>query len=296
MSLKDTVVFITGGSRGIGEAIAVRLAREGASIAIAAKTADPNSKLPGTIYTAAKAIEAAGGRALPVQCDIRDEEQVSRAIAKTVEVFGHLDIVVNNASAIFMEGTENTPAKRYDLMHSINGRGTWLVTKLALPHLKRSKNPRVLTLSPPLDMSRKWFDQYPAYAMAKYNMSMLVLGHSGELAPYGVAVNGLWPYTVIETAALNMIESTKNLPNLRTAEIMADAALAILKKPASFTGNLCIDEIVLREEGVTDMAKYALTPGTRDEDMALDAFLGQPEHERVALLRKMHAKPTSARL
>ncbi|KAJ1662171.1 hypothetical protein IW140_006040 [Coemansia sp. RSA 1813] len=290
MSLKDTVVFITGGSRGIGEAIAVRLAKEGASIAIAAKTADPNSKLPGTIYTAAKAIEAAGGKALPVQCDIRDEEQVARAISKTVETFGHLDIVINNASAIFMESTERTPAKRYDLMHSINGRGTWLVTKLALPHLKRSKNPHVLTLSPPLDMSQKWFDKYPAYAIAKYNMSMLVLGHSGEFAKHGIPVNGLWPYTVIETAALNMIESTKNKPNLRTAGIMADAALEILKKPSSFTGNLCIDEIVLREAGVTDMSKYALTPGMKDEDMAPDAFLGEAEHERIALLRTMHAE------
>ncbi|KAJ2524692.1 hypothetical protein GGI11_000630 [Coemansia sp. RSA 2049] len=290
MSLKDTVVFITGGSRGIGEAIAVRLAKEGASIAIAAKTADPNSKLPGTIYTAAKAIEAAGGKALPVQCDIRDEEQVQKAIAKTVETFGHLDIVINNASAIFMESTENTAPKRYDLMHSINGRGTWLVTKLALPHLKRSKNPRVLTLSPPLDMSQKWFDRYPAYAMAKYNMSMLVLGHSGEFAKHGIAVNGLWPYTAIETAALNMIAAIKNKPNLRTAEIMADAALAILQKPSSFTGNLCIDEIVLREAGVTDMSKYALTQGVRDEDMELDAFLGDAEHTRVALLRKMHAE------
>ncbi|KAI9506390.1 hypothetical protein GGI25_005145 [Coemansia spiralis] len=290
MSLKDTVVFITGGSRGIGEAIATRLAKEGASIAIAAKTADPNSRLPGTIHTAARAIEEAGGKALAVQCDIRDEAQVQRALDKTVETFGHLDIVINNASAIFVEGTEATPAKRYDLMHSINGRGTWLVTKLALPYLKKSRNPRVLTLSPPLDMSQKWFDRYPAYAIAKYNMSMLVLGHSGEFAKYNIPVNGLWPYTVIETAALNMIQGVKNKPNLRTREIMADAALAVLLKPRSFTGNLCVDEIVLREEGVTDLSKYALTPGTRDEDMELDGFLGESEHARVKLLRKMHAK------
>ncbi|KAJ2487440.1 hypothetical protein IWW37_005239 [Coemansia sp. RSA 2050] len=294
MSLKDTVVFITGGSRGIGEAIAVRLAKEGASIAIAAKTADPNSKLPGTIYTTAKAIEAAGGKALPVQCDIRDEEQVQRAIDQTVAAFGHLDVVINNASAIFLESTEQTPAKRYDLMHNINGRGTWLVTKLALPHLKKSRNPRVLTLSPPLDMSPKWFEKAPAYTMAKYNMSMLVVGHAGEFAKHGIAVNGLWPYTVIETAALNMISQSKSKPNLRTPEIMADAALELLKKPATFTGNLCIDEVVLREAGVRDMARYALTPGTRDEDMELDGFLGEADHARVAMLRKMHKNDAAA--
>ncbi|KAJ1935839.1 hypothetical protein FBU59_005255, partial [Linderina macrospora] len=254
MSLKDTVIFITGGSRGIGEAIAIRLAKEGASIAIAAKTADPNPKLPGTIYSAAKAIEAAGGKALPVQCDIRDENQVKAAIDKTVETFGHLDVVINNASAIFLKSTLETDPKRYDLMHDINGRGTWLVTKTAIPHLMKSKNPRVLTLSPPLDIKQKWFGTNPAYTMAKYNMSMLVLGHSAEFAKYGIAVNGLWPYTVIETAALNMISNAKSRPNLRTPEIMADAALEILKKPASFTGNICIDEIVLREAGVKDMA------------------------------------------
>ncbi|KAJ2416188.1 hypothetical protein GGF47_005450, partial [Coemansia sp. RSA 2524] len=267
MSLKDTVVFITGGSRGIGASIAIRLAREGASIAIAAKTSDPNSKLPGTIHTTARAIEQAGGRALAVQCDIRDEAQVSRAIALTVETFGHLDVVINNASAIYLKGTEGTDAKRYDLMHTINGRGTWLVTKLALPHLKKSKNPRVLTLSPPLDMSPKWFKDFPAYTMAKYNMSMLVVGHAAEFAKWGIAVNGLWPYTVIETAALNMIESEKGRPNLRTPDIMADAALEMIRKPASFTGNLCIDEVVLREAGVRDFAKYALTKGIKDEDM-----------------------------
>ncbi|KAI8324391.1 short-chain dehydrogenase/reductase SDR [Martensiomyces pterosporus] len=288
MSLKDTVVFITGGSRGIGEAIAVRLAKEGASIAIAAKTADLNPKLPGTIYTAAKAIEEAGGKALPVQCDIRDEEQVKKAIEKTVATFGHLDVVINNASAIFLESTESTPAKRYDLMHTINGRGTWLVTKLALPYLRQSKNPHVLTLSPPLDLSQKWFDSNPAYTVAKYNMSLYVLGHSGEFAKYGIPVNGLWPYTVIETAALNMISASKGKPNLRTPEIMADAALEILKKPASFTGNLCIDEIVLREAGVTDFSKYALTKGMKDEELKLDIFIGEEDHGRVAMLRKLH--------
>ncbi|KAJ2372468.1 hypothetical protein GGI05_007626 [Coemansia sp. RSA 2603] len=295
MSMKNTVVFITGGSRGIGEAIAVRLAREGASIAIAAKTADPPATLPGTIHTAAAAIERAGGQALPLQCDIRDEQQVQAALAATVERFGHLDIVINNASAIFLEGTERTPAKRYDLMHTINGRGTWLVTKLALPYLKKSPRPRVLTLSPPLDMAPKWFARNPAYTMAKYNMSMLVVGHAAEFAPLGIAVNGLWPYTVIETAALNMISSAKDRPNLRTPEIMADAALAVLLKPATFTGNLCIDEVVLREEGVTDFGRYALTPGTRDEDMELDGFLGDAEHDRVRTLRTMHrAKPSTA--
>ncbi|KAJ2441597.1 hypothetical protein IWW46_003436 [Coemansia sp. RSA 2440] len=288
MSLKDTVVFITGGSRGIGASIAIRLAREGASIAIAAKTSDPNSKLPGTIHTTARAIEQAGGRALAVQCDIRDEAQVSRAIALTVETFGHLDVVINNASAIYLKGTEGTDAKRYDLMHTINGRGTWLVTKLALPHLKKSKNPRVLTLSPPLDMSPKWFKDFPAYTMAKYNMSMLVVGHAAEFAKWGIAVNGLWPYTVIETAALNMIESEKGRPNLRTPDIMADAALEMIRKPASFTGNLCIDEVVLREAGVRDFAKYALTKGIKDEDMELDGFLGEADHARVHMLRAQH--------
>ncbi|KAJ2801214.1 hypothetical protein H4R20_003766 [Coemansia guatemalensis] len=288
MSLKNTVVFITGGSRGIGEAIAVRLAKEGASIAIAAKTADPNNKLPGTIYTAAAAIEKAGGKALPLQCDIRDEQQVEKAIEKTVATFGHLDIVINNASAIFVQDTEHTPPKRYDLMHNINGRGTWLVTKLALPYLKKSKNPRVLTLSPPLDMNPQWFSMFPAYTMAKYNMSMLVVGHAGEFAKYGIAVNGLWPYTVIETAALNMIEQERGKPNLRTPEVMADAAYEILKKPALFTGNLCIDEVVLREAGVQDFGKYALTPGTKDSDMELDAFLSEEVHARVKMLRKQH--------
>ncbi|KAJ1956680.1 hypothetical protein EC988_001219 [Linderina pennispora] len=288
MSLKDTVVFITGGSRGIGEAIAIRLAKEGASIAIAAKTADPHSTLPGTIYTAAKAIEAAGGKALPVQCDIRDEQQVKAALAKTVETFGHLDVVINNASAIYLKSTLETEAKRYDLMHNINGRGTWLVTKLALPYLIKSKNPRVLTMSPPLDLSQKWFEKNPAYTVAKYNMSLYVLGHSAEFAKYGIAVNGLWPYTTIGTAALNMIDEAKGQPDLRTPEIMADAALEILKKPASFTGNLCIDEIVLREAGVTDMGKYATTPGTKDEDLRPDIFIGEPDHARLRLLRTQH--------
>ncbi|KAJ1730027.1 hypothetical protein LPJ61_003235 [Coemansia biformis] len=291
MSLKGTVVFITGGSRGIGKEIAVRLGREGASVAIAAKTADPNNKLPGTIYSAAAEVESAGGNALPLQCDIRDEEQVKRAIEKTVETFGHLDVVVNNASAIFLESTETTSVKRYDLMHGINGRGTWLVTKTALPYLKQSKNPRVLTLGPPLDMNPKWFDMFPAYTMAKYNMSILVMGHAAEFAQYGIAVNGLWPYTVIETAALKMIDGHEGKPNIRKPTIMADAALEILKKPASFTGNLCIDEAVLREAGVDDMSKYAVTPGMRDEDLEIDIFVGENEHARIKLLRRQnHAK------
>ncbi|KAJ1869993.1 hypothetical protein LPJ55_004987 [Coemansia sp. RSA 990] len=288
MSLKGAVVFITGGSRGIGEAIAIRLAKEGANIAIAAKTADPDSKLPGTIYSAAAAIEKAGGKALPLKCDIRDEEQVKQAISKTVETFGGLDILINNASAIFLASTGKTEAKRYDLMHSVNGRGTWLVTKTALPYLQQSKHPRILTLSPPLDMNPKWFESHVAYTMAKYNMSMLVVGHSAEFAPLGIAVNGLWPYTVIQTAALNMIDGQKAKPNLRTPEIMADAALCILQKPSSFTGNLCIDEVVLREAGVRDFSKYALTPGTRDEDMEMDGFLGDAQHARVKLLRAQH--------
>ncbi|KAJ2159150.1 hypothetical protein GGF46_003238 [Coemansia sp. RSA 552] len=286
MSLSNMVVFITGGSRGIGEAIALRLAREGASVAIAAKTADPNPKLPGTIFSVAEKIRKAGGKALPLQCDIRDEAQVQRAIEKTVETFGGLDIVVNNASAIYLQGTEMTPVKRYDLMHGINGRGTWLVTKLAQPYLKKSKHGgRVLTLSPPLDMSAKWFDKFPAYTVAKYNMSMFVVGHAGEFAQDGIAVNALWPYTTIKTAALNMIEGEGAKTNLRTPEIMADAALEILRKPVSFTGNLCIDEIVMREAGMTDLSRYALKAGTRDEDMAMDFFLGEKDISRVEMLR-----------
>ncbi|KAJ2784857.1 hypothetical protein H4R18_000891 [Coemansia javaensis] len=288
MSFKDTVVFITGGSRGIGEAIAVRLGREGACVAIAAKTAEANSKLPGTIHTAARAIEEAGGQALALQCDIRDEAQVQRALEATVQRFGRLDVVINNASAIYLESTENTPVKRYDLMHGINGRGTWLVTKLALPYLRQSKRPRVLTLSPPLDMNPKWFDMFPAYAMAKYNMSIMVMGHAAEFAKYGIAVNALWPYTVISTAALKMIDGHEGRPNQRAPTVMADAALEVLRRPASFTGNFCIDEVVLRESGVTDMSKYALTPGTADEDMELDFFLSEDNHARVRMLRRQH--------
>ncbi|KAJ2726080.1 hypothetical protein GGI07_000863 [Coemansia sp. Benny D115] len=288
MSFKDTVVFITGGSRGIGEAIGVRLAREGASVVIAAKTVEPNTKLPGTIHSAARAIEAAGGKALAVQCDIRSEEQVQAAIDQAVAKFGGIDILINNASAIILHGTEKLTAKQYDLMQSIDGRGTWLVTKLALPYLKRSKRPRILTLSPPLDTSPKWLGYSPAYTLAKYSMSMLVIGHAAEFARYGIAVNGLWPYTMISTAALNMIEAANGETKLRTPQIMADAAYEVLIKPETYTGNLCIDEVVLREAGVKDFSQYALVAGTKDEDMALDGFLRDDDHERVAALRRMH--------
>jgi citronellol/citronellal dehydrogenase len=274
ISLKGKTIFISGASRGIGLAIVKRCAAEGANVAIAAKTAEPNPKLAGTIYSAAEEIEAAGGKALPLQVDIREEAQVVEAARLTAERFGGIDIVINNASAINLTPTSETPMKRFDLMFGVNVRGTYLVTQACLPYLKQSgqagRNPHVLTLSPPLNMDAKWFAPHVAYTMAKYGMSMCVLGHAEEFRPLGIAVNALWPRTVIQTAALAMIPGVKP-EHCRGVEIMADAAYAILTQPSSVTGNFFIDETVLRNAGVTDFGKYAIVPGSRE--LMPDLFL-----------------------
>jgi citronellol/citronellal dehydrogenase len=272
MSLAGKRVFITGGSRGIGLEIAKRIAKDGAHIAIAAKTADPNPKLPGTIYSAAQEIEAAGGSALPLVTDIRDEEAIASSMAEAVGKFGGLDILINNASAINLTRTEETPAKRFDLMFDVNVRGTFLTSQAAIPHLRNGNNPHILTLSPPLNMKEKWFKNHVAYTMSKYGMSMCVLGMSGEFKRDGVAVNALWPATAIKTAALQMIPGV-DTNFCRTPEIMADAAYIILNKDSkSATGNFYIDEELLRAEGVTDFDQYSVIPGTKDfiKDFFLD--------------------------
>jgi citronellol/citronellal dehydrogenase len=275
MSLKGKTIFISGASRGIGLAIANRCAVDGANVAIAAKTTEPNPKLPGTIYTAAKEIVAAGGQCLPLQVDIRDEAQVVDAAKKTAEKFGGIDIVINNASAINLTGTESTPIKRFDLMFGVNVRGTFLVTQACLPYLKqageRKRNPHVLTLSPPLNMQPRWFAPHVAYTMAKYGMSMCVLGHAEEFRSYGIAVNALWPRTVIQTAALQMIPGI--MPeHCRTPDIMADAAYAVLNLDAATnTGNFFIDEEVLKRAGATDLEKYSVVPGSKQ--LLPDLFL-----------------------
>jgi citronellol/citronellal dehydrogenase len=272
MSLKGKTLFISGGSRGIGQAIALRAAQDGANVTIAAKTAEPHPKLPGTIYTAAEEIEKAGGRALPVVCDIRDESQVAEAVAATVEKFGGIDICVNNASAIQLTGTLETDMKRYDLMHQINARGTFLVSKMCIPHLKKSDNPHILNLSPPLDMKAKWFKNHVAYTMAKFGMSMCTLGMSAEFASAGIAVNSLWPLTTIDTSAVrNLLGGASLAAMSRSPAIIADAAYAIFNRPSrEATGNFYIDEEVLRAEGITDFSKYA--PDARD-GLAPDFFV-----------------------
>jgi citronellol/citronellal dehydrogenase len=263
MSLKGKNLFISGGSRGIGLAIALRAARDGANVTIAAKTAEPNPKLPGTIHSAAEEIVEAGGKALPVVCDIRDEAQVADAVARTVDTFGGIDICINNASAIQLTGTLETDMKRYDLMHQINTRGTFLVSKMCIPHLKLAQNPHILNLAPPLDMAAKWFKNHVAYTMAKFGMSMCTLGMSAEFARDGIAVNSLWPLTAIDTAAVrNLLGGASVAAMSRSPEIMADAAHAILTRPSrEATGQFYIDEEVLRAEGVTDFSAYA--PGTQ---------------------------------
>ena len=262
-TLTGKTLFITGASRGIGLAIGLRAARDGANVVIAAKSGVPNPKLPGTIYTAAKEIEAAGGKALALKVDIREESDVHDAVAKTVEHFGGIDIVVNNASAIWLAGTEGTPMKRYDLMHQVNSRGTFMVTQACLPHLKKAGNPHVLMLAPPPNLDPKWFAPHTAYTIAKYGMSLCVLGMSAELASVGIAVNALWPRTVIATAAIAMIDGVKP-EQCRRPEIVADAAYAMLTKPArEYTGHFAIDEDVLREAGVRDFDAYACKPGHR---------------------------------
>jgi citronellol/citronellal dehydrogenase len=272
-NLKAKTLFITGGSRGIGLAIALRAARDGANIAIVAKTVEPNPKLPGTIYTAAEEIKAAGGRALPIQCDIRFEDQVEAAVAKTVETFGGIDICVNNASAISLTPIDKTDIKRFDLMFAINTRGTLLVSKACLPHLKKAANPHILTLSPPLDMKPKWFAGHVAYSIAKYGMSLVVLGLAEELKRDGIALNALWPRTTIATAAINNLLGGAMLMRMsRKPEILADAAHLIFMQPAkSFTGHFLIDDTLLYEVGgVRDFEPYRVDPSA---ELAPDFFV-----------------------
>ncbi|HEY3805897.1 MAG TPA: NAD(P)-dependent oxidoreductase [Kofleriaceae bacterium] len=263
-SLRGKTLFITGASRGIGLAIGVRAARDGANVVIAAKTAEPNPKLPGTIYTAAKEIEGAGGQALPIVCDIRFEDQVQAAVKQAVDKFGGIDVCINNASAISLTGTEQTEMKRYDLMHSINTRGTFLVSKTCIPHLKQAQNPHVLNLSPPLNMETKWFAPHVAYTMAKFGMSMCVLGMAGEYKSAGIAFNALWPRTVIATAAVkNLLGGSSTMKGSRKPEIMGDAAYAILTRDSrECTGNFFIDDDVLAAAGKTDLSEYAFDPSS----------------------------------
>jgi citronellol/citronellal dehydrogenase len=264
MLFKNRTAFITGASRGIGKAIALRLAREGANIVVAAKSVEENPKLGGTIFSAAKEIEAAGGKSLAVQCDIRYEEQIQQAVDKAMAIFGGIDIVVNNASAISLTPTEQTEPKRYDLMHDINVRGTFFVTKACIPHLKKSAQAHILTLSPPINMDPKWLKGHAAYTITKYSMSMLAIGWSAEFQKDNIASNALWPKTTIDTAAVRNLLGGEALANMsRTPDILADAAYYILSKPSSqCTGNCFIDENVLAAEGILDLEKYAVVPGT----------------------------------
>ena len=266
-TLNGKTLFITGASRGIGLAIARRAAADGANIVIAAKTTEANPKLPGTIYSAAAEIEAAGGKALALSVDIREEAAVLAAVARAVDTFGGIDILVNNASAISLTNTEATPMKRFDLMHGVNARGTYLCTMACLPALKASaaagRNPHVLTMSPPLSMKTHWFEHHTAYSMAKYGMSMCTLGHAGEFRKFGIGVNSLWPRTGIATAAMQMIPGV-DLNLCRTPEILADAAWLILTGPSSATGNFHIDDTLLAAHGVTDLDKYSVTPGNKN--------------------------------
>ena len=272
MLFKGKTVFITGASRGIGKAIALKLAKEGANIIIAAKSVEENPKLGGTIYSAAKEIEDAGGKALAVQCDIRFEEQIQVAIAKGIEAFGGIDILINNASAISLTSTEDTEAKRFDLMHSINVRGTFLVSKHCIPHLKKGNNPHIITLSPPLNLDPKWFGSHLAYTISKYDMSMIAIGLAEELKQYKIASNALWPRTTIATAAVMNLLGGQMLINMsRTPEILADAAFYILQRPSGqCTGNCYLDETILAEEGITDLSSYSVVPGAQ---LYTDLFL-----------------------
>ena len=270
MSLQGKTLFITGASRGIGLAIGLRAARDGANVAIAAKTSDPNPKLPGTIHSAAADIEKAGGKALPIVCDIRYEDQIATAVKQAVAKFGGIDILVNNASAISLTGTLETPMKRYDLMHGINARGTFACSQACLPHLLVAKTPHILNISPPLAMQARWFAPHVAYTMAKFGMSLCVLGMHEEFRGK-VAVNALWPRTVIATSAvLNLLGGDDVAKRGRTPDIMGDAAYAILTKDVSYTGHFAIDDDVLRAEGVTDLSKYSVVPGT---ELMPDFFL-----------------------
>lgn len=272
MSFKGKTVFITGGSRGIGKAIALRLASEGAQVVIAAKSVEESPRLGGTIFSAAKEVVEAGGEALPVQCDIRFEDQIEAAVSKTIEVFGGIDILINNASAISLTTTEKTEPKRFDLMHDINVRGTFFVSKACIPHLRKGTNPHILNLSPPLNMSTRWFSAHLAYTMSKYNMSMIAMGLAEELKKDNIAANTLWPRTTIATAAVqNLLGGEALIKMSRKPEIIADAAYYILSRPSSScTGNFFIDEAVLAEEGITDLEKYSIVPGAQ---LYTDLFL-----------------------
>lgn len=271
-TLKGKTIFMSGGSRGIGLAIALRAAKDGANIVVAAKTAEPHPKLPGTIYTAAKEIEAAGGAALPIVCDIRHEDNVLNAVLKAVEKFGGIDICINNASAISLTGTEATSMKRYDLMAQVNARGTYLMSRTCLPYLKQSPHAHILNLSPPLDMSPKWFKNHTAYTMAKYGMSMCTLGMAAEFEDLGIGVNSIWPLTAIDTAAVRNVLGGDSMAKMsRSPEILADCAhMMLIKDPKSFTGNFVVDEVFMRAEGVDDFSKYA--PGY-DGPLAGDFFV-----------------------
>jgi len=272
MMYSNKTAFITGASRGIGKAIALKLASHGANIIIAAKSVEENPKLGGTIFSAAKEIEAVGGKALAIQCDIRNEEQIQDAIAKGVEAFGGIDILINNASAISLTTTEDTESKRFDLMHSINVRGTYLVSKHCIPHLKKGKNPHIITLSPPLNMDPKWFGNHLAYTLSKYNMSMIAIGLAEELKQYKIASNALWPRTTIATAAVMNLLGGQMLINMsRTPEILADAVFYILNQSSEkCTGNCFLDEQVLASEGITDLSAYSVLPGAQ---LFTDLFL-----------------------
>ncbi|HYM39436.1 MAG TPA: NAD(P)-dependent oxidoreductase [Thermoplasmata archaeon] len=272
-TLRGKTLFITGGSRGVGKAIALRAARDGANVVIAAKTAEPHPKLPGTVYTAAEEVEMAGGRALPVPTDIRFDAQVEAAVQKTVDRFGGVDILVNNASAIHLAGTLDTPMKRYDLMFDINARGAFVCARACLPHLKRASNPHVLNLSPPLSLEPRWFAPHAAYTLSKYAMSAWVLGMAEEFRKDGVAFNALWPRTTIDTEAIRLILGSEMRRRSRKPEILADAAHVILTQDShTFTGRFCIDEDVLRGAGITDFSRYR-HEGVSEDELIPDYFL-----------------------
>lgn len=285
MSLKGKTLFVTGGSRGIGLAIALKAAADGANIAIAAKTVEPHPKLEGTIHTAAAEIEKAGGRALPLQVDVREKDQVKAALEKTAETFGGIDIVVNNASAIQLKPVAETNMNRFDLMHGINARGTFMVSKYALPYLLKAERPHILMLSPPLDMQEKWFAPSTAYSMAKFGMSLVVLGLAGEMRGR-IAVNALWPRTTIATAAIrNLLGGDTVMKMSRKPDILADAAYRIFEKPVSFTGNFLIDDTFLAAEGVTDFDQYRVDPS---QALQMDFFVPDtmPPPKGVSLGKK----------